>query len=72
MKVESMLSSSRYQYPLSASGEIVFVAASWSWKAYITESPGNGTLLRDSTGLIGLTFDAQIHNMVSADSAVLY
>lgn len=40
-------------------------------RTYITNSPGNGTFFAGGRCLIGLTLDAQIHNMITANSTVI-
>lgn len=40
-------------------------------KTYITNSPGNGAFFTGCRCLIGLTFDAQVHNMITANSTVV-
>ena len=37
----------------------------------VANTPGNGALFRGGTGLVGLAFNAQIHNVVAADGAVI-
>lgn len=39
---------------------------------HITDSPGNGALLAGRRCLIRLTFDAQVHDVVPANSAVVH
>ena len=38
----------------------------------VAHSPGDGAFLVDGGSLIRLAFDAEIHNVVSADGAVVY
>ena len=38
---------------------------------YIANTPGDGALLTSSRCLVCLALDAEIHDMVSADSAVI-
>ena len=38
---------------------------------YIADTPGDGALLGGGRGLVGLAVDAQIHDMVAADGAVV-
>lgn len=40
-------------------------------KGVITDAPSNRALLTDGAGLIGLTLDAKVHNMVATDGTVL-
>lgn len=40
-------------------------------KSMITDSPRNSTLFRSSRRLVGLTFNAKIHNVVPADGTVI-
>lgn len=40
--------------------------------AYIADTPCHRTFLRSSRRLVGLTVDAQVHDVVPADSAVVY
>ena len=40
-------------------------------KCMITHSPGYSAFLGGSRGLIGLAFNAQIHDMVSANGAII-
>ena len=37
----------------------------------VANTPGNGALFRGGTGLVGLAFNAEIHNVVAADGAVI-
>lgn len=37
----------------------------------VADTPGNGTLFIDSRSLVCLTLNAEIHDMVTADSAVV-
>ena len=48
------------------------VAGGWGkGETYVTKSPSNSTFFRNSTGLVGLTFNAKVHDVVSANSTVL-
>jgi len=40
-------------------------------ESVITDAPGDGTLLTDGTGLVRLTLDAEVHDVVTADGTVL-
>lgn len=40
-------------------------------KCMIAYSPSNSTFLAGSRGLVSLTFDAEIHDMISADGTVV-
>ena len=39
--------------------------------AYIADTPSDSALLARGAGLVGLTVDAQVHNVVAADGAVV-
>ena len=39
---------------------------------HIADPPGHGALLWRHTGLVGLALDAQVHDVVAADGAVVY
>lgn len=41
-------------------------------KSMITNAPGNGALFAGGRRLICLTFNAQVHYMISTDSAVVH
>ena len=38
----------------------------------VTHPPGHGTLLASGAGLVGLTLDAEVHDVVPADGAVVH
>ena len=38
----------------------------------VTHSPGHCALLTGGTGLVGLTLDAEVHDVVPADGAVVH
>lgn len=40
-------------------------------KSVVTDSPSNRALFRSSWGLVGLTLDTKIHNVVPADGTVI-
>jgi hypothetical protein len=39
--------------------------------SYVANAPGNGALLARGRGLVGLALDAEIHDVVTADGAVV-
>lgn len=41
-------------------------------ESMVADSPGNSALVVGSRNLIGLTLNAEVHNMVSADGAVIH
>jgi len=40
-------------------------------ESVIADTPSNGTLLVGGSALVGLTFDAKVHDVVSTDSTVV-
>ena len=38
----------------------------------VAHPPGHGTLLASGAGLVGLTLDAEVHDVVPADGAVVH
>lgn len=38
---------------------------------YIADAPGDGAFLAGGAGLVGLAVDAQVHDVVAADGAVV-
>ena len=44
----------------------------WKWKAWLHIPPGHSALLAGGTRLVGLTLDAQVHDVVPADRAVVH
>lgn len=40
-------------------------------KNYVADPPSDGALLCGSRSLVGLAVDAQVHDMVAADSAIV-
>ena len=41
-------------------------------KGVVTHAPGHGALLAGGAGLVGLALDAQVHDVVPADGAVVH
>ena len=41
-------------------------------KTHIADAPRHSALLRDNGGLVGLALDAQVHDVVAADGAVVH
>ena len=41
-------------------------------RAYIANAPGDCTLFTGSRSLVGLALDAQVHDVVAADRAVVH
>jgi hypothetical protein len=40
-------------------------------RTYVADTPGDGALLAGGGRLVGLAFNAQVHNMVTANGAVV-
>jgi hypothetical protein len=43
----------------------------WGEGTYIADTPGDGALLARSGSLVGLALDAEVHDVVTADGAVV-
>jgi len=39
---------------------------------HVAHTPSNSALLTGSAGLVGLAFDAKLHDVVTTDGAVVY
>lgn len=50
---------------------IVICSKSKGGAPHIANTPGNSTLLTRGRSLVGLTVDAQVHDVVAADGAVV-
>lgn len=67
VEVESVL------YPLSQHHIISHQPSPALWNyTHVANTPSNSTLLASSASLVGLAVNAQIHNVVAADGAVVY
>ena len=45
--------------------------ARWHKQTYVADAPGDGALLARGRGLVSLALDAEVHDVVAADGAVV-
>ena len=47
-------------------------ASVWLWGTYVADTPGDCAFLARGGGLVGLAFNAKVHDVVTANGAVVH